>query len=174
MTSFETQAMLGTQISPLVATDKGDLTNRVQCSASQAGNTLKHLAADTVVIGGAAYAGKKAIENKGFAKFLSKPLEKLGSILKDAKTIDVVKGAKKVKGKFVPYTKIIKKDNIFTKAGKYIEKIPTKYKALAVVAAVAIPLVNYIGQRFIYRAGQIDQKYTDNAKIMSANRKDLI
>lgn len=180
MTSFETQVMLGTTLSPLVAVDKGDVTNRVQCSAAQAGNTLKHLAADAVVIGGAA-AGIAATKNKGIAKYLSKPITYVSNLFKDVGNIGrLVTDAdikalpnKTIKEKIYKCCAKLGKavSPIYERVGKSLGKLSTRGKAIALIAAVTFPMVNYIKQRFSYRAGQIDQKYTDKAAIMRSGRK---
>ena len=180
MTSFETQAMLGTTLSPLVAVDKGDVVNRVQCSASQTGNALKHLAADCVVIGGV-YAGARATANKGIAKFLAKPVTYVANMCKNAgslgklitnadikalpnKTINdkIFKGMVKL-GKSVAL--------IYEKIGKSLGKLSTRNKAIGLIVVAGALALNYINQRASYKAGQIDQKYTDKAQIILQGRK---
>ena len=62
MTSYLTNVALGAA-APMVSKDKGDISNRFNCSIAQLGNNAKTLLADTVVIGSAAGATKLALKN---------------------------------------------------------------------------------------------------------------
>lgn len=172
MTCFETQVLLGTPVSPLVSKDKGSMGNRVECAAAQTGNIAKGLAADTVVIGGAALAGKQAIKRGKFAAFLAKPVDALQKVFAKLGKEIKVDNAKKLNVNKKFGFKFKQSKNYPERIANFLKKMPTKYKALAVIAAVAIPLVSYIGQRTTYKAGQIDQKYTDKAKVNS--KKNLL
>ena len=152
MTDFAMQQLAGPVISSLVSKDKGDLSNRLSCAGEQLKNNVKTLAADTVVVGGTA-AGIAATKNKGIAKFLAKPLEFVGNQL-----------SKLTKTK-VP--------TVLSKIGNKIKNMPTRYKAIALVVAAGLGALSYIGQKHLYQAGQIDQKYTDKAKLNAKTNEAL-
>jgi len=49
--------------------------------------------------------------------------------------------------------------------GRDISKMPKWGKAAVLITAIAAPLVTYINKKCSFKSGQIDQKYTDKAKI---------
>lgn len=54
------------------------------------------------------------------------------------------------------------------KSNKFVDKLlkmPGKTKAIALIALPALLAVDYIRSKHLYKMGQIDQKYTDQAKL---------
>ena len=135
MTNYSTQIIAGTGITPLFSSDKGDMSNRLECAGKQTVNGLKTLAADAVVVGGV-YAGAKVVKKSSkIAQFLSKPFKALGDLLSG------------------------------TKVGNFIKKMPTSAKAIALLGTVGALVIQHINNKAWYNAGQIDQKYTDKAAL---------
>lgn len=62
---------------------------------------------------------------------------------------------------------------VFSKIGNKIKNMPTRYKAIALVVAAGLGALSYIGQKHLYQAGQIDQKYTDKAKLKAKTNEAL-
>ena len=71
MTDYSVQSMAGTGITPLFSSEKGDMSNRLNCAGAQIKNNIKALAEDTVVIGGTVAAGYAAKKIPGLAKVLA-------------------------------------------------------------------------------------------------------
>ncbi len=178
MTNYVAHVALGPAVSSMVAKDKGDVSNRANCAKEQLGNNIKTLAADTVVlssVGGAAVLADKNANKleKLFDNIVNKfNLKRKPPRSRAEKTIDGF-------SKTVNKSKLIKKptfksrmrDNIIN----LVEKCKTpKAKAAALFATfVALPamgLISYINHRHSYREGQIDQKYTDKAKLEKQGR----
>ena len=154
MTDYATHAVLGPAVSSMVAKDKGDISNRAQCAKDQLVNNVKTLAADTVVLSGA--AGVTALAGKKPTKFAAL-FDKLNKKL----------------AKWTPKNKIGESyKNAFKKIASKCKN--PKAKAAALVATfVALPamgLISYINHRHSYREGQIDQKYTDKARLEKQGR----
>ena len=190
MTDYNTQVSLGTTISSLTSKDKGDFSNRVECAGAQIKNNLKTLAADTVVIGGVV-AGTQAARKSGtFAKIMSKPIDWIAqglSKLKSSKYVrdekafaKATKGMKKEtiealklknmttiikNGKAIKVGKMVDTPTVFTRAANFLKNMKTSHKAIAVVGAIGSAILARIAQKHFYQAGQIDQKYTDKAKL---------
>ena len=168
MTDFATQQLVGPVISPLVSKDQGDFSNRVSCAGEQLKNNVKTIAADTVVIGGTA-AGIAATKDKGLAKFLAKPLEFVGNELSKMTKAVFPEYSKDIKVKSIDIilkeSKIKEVPTVLSKLGDKIKKMPTRHKAIALVAGLGLTALTYIGQKYLYIMGQIDQKYTDKAKL---------
>lgn len=145
MTNFSTQ-MLSPVISPLVSKDKGDVSNRFNCAGSQLANNAKVVLADTVVLGGVASCAKAVQKDKKFAKAMAKCTQSFANFLNK---------------------------HGFNGIGSKLKRIPIKTKALAPIVALASLAVGYITSNGLYKMGQIDQKYTDKAKI-EAHQKQII
>ena len=126
----------------IVAKDKGDISNRFKCAGAQLVNQAKGVAGLTLV-----GAGTTAV-----AYGVSKSSKIAGAI---AKGIDVIL-------KKLPSNKVV---------NKLLSATP-KMKALGLVASAAAPVVAYIAAKTVYKAGQIDQKYTDRA-IWEAKTKEV-
>ena len=80
---------------------------------------------------------------------------------KITKSTDIINTAKESTKHFL---KPILNDKFNIKGLKFIAFIH-KCKALAVIAALTVPALAYIHHNHTYKAGQIDQKYTDQAKL---------
>ncbi len=123
---------------------KGSLSNRIDCAIDKTKNNLGALAQDTVVLGGTALAGYGVVKNKGIASalggWLHKPFEYF------------VK--KFPKAKFAGNA---------TSVANWLKNVPTKYKALGVVASLALLAFNKVGNKRAYNEGRIEQQYRDQA-----------
>lgn len=144
MATYLTNAVCGPVIGSMVSNDKGDFSNRTKCAGSQLVNNVK----TTVQIGA---VGLGAC---GAAKFIAKSPARIS----------------KVSGLF---------DKLVSKlpSGKFADKLmkaPGRVKAATLIMLPAIALVNYIFGKHIYKMGQIDQKYTDKAKLEEAANKNIL
>ena len=137
---------ISSPIGAMVAKDKGDFSNRVKCAGEQALNNFKHNAMNTALIVGGAVATKKVLNNAD-------------ATAKAVRLFD--KGAQFV-NKFAPAV------------AKKLAKIPGKFKVIGLIAAPIAAAVTYITSKALYKCGQIDQKYTDRAKIEAATNKTLL
>lgn len=149
MTSFLTQAVCGPVIGSLVAKDKGDASNRTKCAGAQLVNNAKTMG-QTALVGGGVYAAART-----FVKHPNTKIVKAGANTFN-KIIDMIK---------------------LPKSSKFVQKLlkmPGWGKALTLVALPAMMLVNYIGAKHLYQMGQIDQKYTDQAKIEENTKKNIL
>ena len=52
--------------------------------------------------------------------------------------------------------------------------MPGKAKAFVLIALPALLAVDYIRSKHLYKMGQIDQKYTDQAKIEENTKKNIL
>lgn len=158
MTDFATHYVLGSPIASLVGKDKGDISNRGQCAGSQILNNVKTLAADTVVIGGAAATATAAKRSPKFMQKLANGFDKMVKALHPVKkrNVNLIGESGKVFKTF--------EVSRGQKAEKLL-KMASKNKAIAMIALPATMLISYFTYKNIYKSGQIDQKYTDKAKI---------
>lgn len=167
MTSFIAN-QVGGVFTPLVAKDKGDISNRGKCAGAQLVNNAQTLAADTVVIGGAAATAKAATKSAKFMRTLTKAFDKF--------VIGCANMKNGIKGLFtrvpMPVAKTYSSKQIPEFAKKLL-KLSSKQKAAALIAIPASLLVNYFGLKNIYKKGQIDQKYTDRAKVENHTKNVL-
>lgn len=153
MTSYLKNATLGVA-APLVSKDKGDISNRAKCMGSQTLNNVKTLAADTLVIGGSVATLKAAAKFGKFGSFLQKITEKGAGVA----------------------TKVFSKaglGKVSSKISTIMNKMPKGVKIAAPVVLAATALIGYFKNKNIYKAGQIDQKYTDKAKL-EKHQEDII
>lgn len=147
MTSFTTQTVCGPVISSFGAKDKGDLSNRVKCAGAQAANNLS-AAAQTVLVAGGAF---------GAAKYVSKSPQRISKL---ANLFD--KGIKALK---------------LPQSNTFVQKLlnaPGKGKAAAILILPAVAAINFITGKHLYKMGQIDQKYTDRAKLEAHYEKNIL
>lgn len=136
-------------LSPMVDKNKGDFSNRTNCAGAHIKNNVQTLAQDAVVIGGTAVGIRAAAKQSKFANII-------GNFGKT-----VAKG----------YRTWL--ENIGLANNKGIQKLIQKFKnlpaankgAVGTVAALGLAALSFIGCKHIYKSGQIDQKYTDKAKI---------
>lgn len=149
MTSFSTQAVCGPVIGSLVATDKGDVSNRTKCAGAQIVNNAKTMG-QAALVGGGLYAAARTF--------------------KKAPNSKVVHAGAKVFNKIIDVIKLPKSNRFVDK----LLKMPNSAKAFGLVALPALMLLNYIGAKHLYKMGQIDQKYTDQAKIEENTKKNIL
>ena len=170
MTDFITNAALGAT-APLVAKDKGDLSNRLNCAGAHIKNNAQTLAQDTVVIGGTAIAARAVAKNKNLADKFCNVVSKVTQ--KTVGTINKVL-PNKVKDKaYKCFNKIRTRITGGDLIGK-INKLSTKQKgAIGILMSLGALALGYVGYKHIYKAGQIDQKYTDKAAIEKHTKSPL-
>ncbi len=137
MTSYEVQCMASPSLNPLFAKDKGDIANRVRCSYAQTKNSVVTLAKAGVVVGGASAIAYAAKKSPKIAEVIGKGIGVLTKMLPSGKIFNVIKNAS------------------------------PKAKFAAAVIGTASTALAYIFGKGIYRMGQIDQQYTDSAKVIS-------
>lgn len=146
MTSYIQQNILGASLSSMLSKDKGDISNKMSCATKQGVNNLKFSGGAVLTLGttgGLMYlAAKKPNE-------IGKPF----AMLTDGVTKLCDKLFKKVK--FENGDKLIGK----------LKSLSPKAKALGAIAAIGLPAFAYIRNKWIYKMGQIDQHYTDKAKL---------
>ena len=141
MTNFSTNAVAGPVIGSLVSKDKGDFSNRTKCAGSQLKNNVVTML-QLGAVGGAAVGTTKVISKSSKATLaVGKFFDKIVSKLPNCKFTDK------------------------------LMKLPGKAKIAALVALPALLLVGYIRDKYIYKMGQIDQKYTDKVQIEEQTKK---
>lgn len=196
MTNFETYNALGA-LSPYVARGKGSIKDRANESREHLKNDMKGLGKVTVVGAGttvaAMHANKKLFRtstnwntsiNKVFkegANFIGEGLDELirsGKV--DKNTGRISKGyANTLKngGKFIGRMKVfaanatLKFIELCKTAMKKVGNTSTRQKVVAGIVAVGLMTIGQICQKQCYKAGQIDQKYTDKAAAEKADKK---
>lgn len=131
-------------------------------SFNDTSNSLKDVINNNIVTAGlsnksAAESAKVFIENGPVLKRSSNLIRKMKFAENLNKNFPGLTNKVKFSTKEVP--------TIFSKLGNTIKNMPTKYKAMALVVAAGLAALTYIGHKHIYKAGQIDQKYTDKAKL---------
>lgn len=149
MTSFSTQAVCGPVIGSLVAKDKGDASNRTKCAGAQLVNNVKTMG-QAALVGGGVYGAART--------FTKHPNSK------------VVQTGAKIFDKIINVTKLPKSNKFIDK----LLKMPGKAKAFVLIALPALLAVDYIRSKHLYKMGQIDQKYTDQAKIEENTKKNIL
>ena len=196
MTSFAVQSTLGAA-APLVSKDKGSVGNRMDCAGEHIKNNVSTGVQSTAVAGSTALAyGLVNKKTKGKAmnwnikfnralKEISKKIELEMKILdfRCGENIDIKKGVitkagkehvintyGKVKGKI--YTFVCNSLLKFLNSGKKvidkIAKTSGRPKILAGILLSGLALLTYVQNKHSYKAGQIDQKYTDKAQLQKA------
>lgn len=177
MTMFIPSPQL-TTVAPLVSKDKGSFGNRINCAGAQLGNAVATtagvagtvLVADTLVSNSAkikTFADKVAQKLSGvkLPQFVKTGIKKGATILE--KSLNALKGTKVGKyvadqiNKATPFIKtfVTKAITAVQKAVSMFNKLPKGGK-IALVGTLAMIVLNGI-----YKSGQIDQKYTDRAKM---------
>ncbi len=158
MTSFETQALCGNVIGSMVGKDKGDVSNRTRCAGAQLKNNAQTLAADTVVIGAGAGTIAAAKKMPKFQSAMVKIFDKIGKHIYPLRKRAVeLTGKYGTKFKTFELTRGVRADKLL--------KAPGMAKVAAIVALPVTLALGYLENRRIYKSGQIDQKYTDRAKL---------
>ena len=163
-------------ITSMFDSSKGSFSNRAHCTADRAGNTLSGTL-EIGALGAATYGGYKAISkvSASNASALTALSEKVTKLLRNGAAL-YKKTEKWINADFKNATGITKF------AGKALSKIADvtatvlkktaglsgKQKALAALALVATAAFLHIERKHAYKEGQIDQKYTDKAKIEDA------
>lgn len=166
MASYITQNLCGPVVGSLVGSDKGDISNRTRCAGAQIKNNVQTLAQDVVVIGGAGAAaygiGKNAKWTQKLAKFFDKTVNKLLPGKKKNVTL-IGESGKPFKTFEIHKSKLAQKLLNMTSKGKVATMI-----ALPVLAALS-----FINGKHLYKMGQIDQRYTDKAKLEKHEKEIL-
>ncbi len=131
-------------VGAMVDPTKGSLTNRSQCAKEHFKNNLALDAKMALAGAGGAYV---ALKKPSVAVNLAKVVGEFGA-----------KIVKSLGGKNL---------------AKNILKNPSKYGAYGLAAAGALWVLNTISKH-VYKAGQIDQKYTDAAAIESQTKNVIL
>lgn len=140
-------------LSTMFSKDKGSFGNKVDCSKDHLVNNIKCTAAGAgtlLVGGGAAAAVSKAAPS--FASGLNYNINEF--IKKVAKTMEY------------PYTSTVKGGKVSKFIHKNLLKLSKtsgKTKALGAIAIATLGVLSLIKSKHNFKAGQIDQKYTDRA-----------
>ena len=125
--------------------NKGSINNRLDCAGEHIKNNTKSFLYGTAVAGSAAGVTYAAYKNEKVAD-------------------GVIKGLKSVK-------EVMNKNKYTGKAAGWITKalssLPKAGKIGVIAAAIAAPVLYLIDHQNAYKAGQIDQKYTDRASVES-------
>lgn len=138
-------------LSPMVDKNKGDFSNRTNCAGAHLKNNVQTLAQDAVVIGGTAVGIRAAAKQTKFAQMMNK-------------------FGKNVVEFYKPMFDSLKSNKLLQK----FKKLPAANKgAVGTVAALGLAALSFIGCKHIYKSGQIDQKYTDKAKIEKHQKEVL-
>lgn len=171
MTNFATQVAFTPVLTSVCSKEKGSAKNRTKCAGSHIKNSVITNLETTALTGAAVGTGyyltktptaMNAVGNN-INKGVSWVTNKLG-----LKTYEWVKGpaSRAANGRFKPGVKtLVTKDLPFVKK---ILNASAKTKAFAAIAALALPVLAYITHKHAYKAGQIDQKYTDKAVMQKA------
>ena len=136
-----------TAATTMTSKDKGSFGNRVDCTLAHTVNNVKYAAKGTVALAagaGAAYAVHKL------------PTAAALTNLNKAASTGLKKAAESVKGG--------KLGDAFSKVFTKLANTSGKTKALAVVGTLTATALLYLTRQQAFKAGQIDQKYTDRAK----------
>lgn len=165
-----------TTVAPLVSSDKGSLGNRVNCVASQTMNVattaVTTAGAAVATIAGAEYAYKHSKQISAFANKLKGVCDKLGISKLAQKAKKGIAAAFNKLGSTKIGQKIgnVLKNPVWSKVGNHLKQIATKmqsiYSSLPTGGKMAIGLLlGFLALNGVYKSGQIDQKYTDRAKM---------
>lgn len=163
-------------VAPLVSKDKGSIGNRLDCAGQQLKNDVVTLAETGATVGGAALATTGIAKSNKVASFFGKVYDRCTKLCgmvfgKRAKNI-----ANKLNNKLYSISdKLLNSlDKTVSVATKGVSgflknrisafQIVNKIKGFGIVSAITLPLLAYIQHKGSYKAGQIDQKYTDRAK----------
>lgn len=166
MTNFAVQSTVGPVISSLASKDKGSMGNKVDCAGAQLkNNAVTGLQAGAVTAGaaGGIYGiAKNEKLARGAAKIFDSAMNGFGKLIgkKDF--------AKEVNSKIQKNLakKLVKNNaNFSPEMLKTVTNAIRKSKGALLIAAATLPVLNYISHKHSYKMGQIDQKYTDKAKL---------
>lgn len=167
MTNYSTQCVLGPVVSPFVARDKGDFSNRAKCAGSQVKNNAVVFGESILVGGGAIGAAKMATKSPKFGNGLVKVFDKMVKVINPIKKRNIT-----AVGKHGTVWKTFEISR--GKLGEKLLNISAKNKKLAMILLPATLLLSYIGCKGVYKMGQTDQKYTDLAKIEAYNKNNIL
>ena len=145
MTSFGVQCVGTPMLTPYYSNEKGDIANRIQCAAEQTKNAAVTGIQAGAVIGATTALGYIAKKCPKVAEFLGKGIGKALEWLP-------------VKNKII----------------SAVKNASPKTKVAAAILAPAAALLSYVLGKGIYQTGQIDQKYTDAAKVESREKGYLL
>ena len=157
MSDFLLYSVAGAHRYPLVSRDKGDITNRMKCSYEQGKNKAIYVAKAAAMAAGSGAAAygvlKYPVLTKACATAADKVLQFGGKLIKSV---------------------VGNNNKIYAKAAELVKKLPTKAKAVGWIALPALMAISYLGNKMIYKAGQIDQKYTDKAQMENKLKEAMI
>lgn len=182
MTAFLVSPVL-TTVAPLASKDKGSFGNRVNCAGSQAWNAIETGTTAACAVGTAGYIAKNSGKISGTANKLKNFVNKMantevGKTITDTikKTAEYFKGTKAFKtvsnyfeaaaNKLKGYKASVILQTVAQKVKQYAAKAVNIFKSLpkggkiGLLSALALIVINGV-----YKSGQIDQKYTDRAKM---------
>ena len=128
-----------------VDSNKDSINNRSDCAGEHIKNNTKSFLYGTAVAGSAAGVTYAAFKNEKVAD----------GIIKGLKSVRDVMSKNKYTGKVAGW---------ITKA---LSSLPKAGKIGVIAAAIAAPVLYLIDHQNTYKAGQIDQKYTDKATVDS-------
>lgn len=133
----------------LVEPGKGDISNRVNCAGAQLVNNLKTAAEEVVIIGGTIAGARAAVKSNTFVKVMN-------NIFNSTKKVLLGKNSSKASAIIV---ELLNKLKNLPAANK---------KALFMTLVLGELGLSFVGMKRSFKSGQIDQKYTDKAKLKQA------
>lgn len=160
MTAFLAHPVL-TTAAPMVSNDKGSFGNRINCSVAQAGNTIATGATVAGAVAGATYLNKhsdtvKKVLNSNIMKKTVNGLKKMAKYACESRIVQKFNNSAFIQ-KTLSYAQKAKDASSIVANG--LKSLPKSGK-FALAGVIALALTNGI-----YKSGQIDQKYTDRAKM---------
>ncbi len=182
MTSYAKNAVLGPVVAPMTDKTKGSFGNKVDCAGANIKNNATAYLQSAGVLGTVAVGTKLAAKNpSGFEKIANQVATTL------SKGFNNLAGFKPFRIKITPLVKEVASKNT-EKATKNLNKTfkithidnPTLKKLGAKIAqnpkatvgiiagTLAAMALSHITHNHAYKAGQIDQKYTDKANQQKA------
>ncbi len=166
MTNFAVQSVAGPVVSSLASKDKGSFGNRMNCAGAQMKNNLVTGLQGAAVAGAAIGATAAAVKYNNFGTAVARTFDKTANALgKLAGTKDLAGKINKKLAKLI--SKGVTKDNanLNPETLKSLTKGLKASKAGLLISAITVPVLGYIARKHSYKMGQIDQKYTDKAKL---------
>lgn len=166
MTNFTTQLVAGPVVSSFASKDKGSFGNKMNCAGAQMKNNLITGLQATAVAGAAIGTTAAAVKYNTVGTTLARAFDKAANALgKLVGTKDLAGKINKKLAKLI--SKGVTKDNanLTPEKLKSLTKGLKGFKAGALISAIALPVISNITNKHFYKMGQIDQKYTNKAKL---------
>lgn len=145
MANFATTIFPGSITTALLDPNKGSINNKFNCVGEHIKNNAVSYLQAGLVGGSAAGVTYAAYKSPKTAQVITKGLKGVQTLMSKNKYTSKVAG-------------------FITKA---LSKFSTTGKIGVIAAALALPVLAYIDHKHTYKAGQIDQKYTDKAQVAS-------